>query len=383
MLRLAARAAAAGARARPSRADSPRASRRARRASPRTRPARSRGEHLPDERAVPLHRDHAVGLLFDVRAAAAPHLLEVEDTLRGVADRARERDRAGPAGRRRRTRPRGRAGPSRSRPRPRRSPDGRRRGSRRAGSGRRSPASPFARPTTCTSALESESGSRSRFWYGRNRTVSVDLEALRERDHLPCRAPKPAITIRTSSRSRRNVAARTRLSRSCACPTLPECMTTKRPTRSCFRAHALSRGCGVIARVSTQFGITRSRSGGAPFASRRSRIVSPIATIRSARRRYAPTSAPQHADDGGVVEPVELGRDLREDVLADDEQRRADAPPDEDAEVADDRRVGHAEDEVRRRAAQRVPERRSEVRDVVHGPPARAPSARRTSRRHA
>ena len=104
----------------------------------------------------------------------------------------------------------------------------------------------------------------------------------------------------------------------------------------------------MIARVSTQFGITRRRSGGAPFASSRSRIVSPIATIRSARRRYAPTRPRSTPIDRRVAEPVELGRDLREDVLADDEHRRADALADEDAEVADDRRVGHAEHEVGR-----------------------------------
>ena len=58
--------------------------------------------------------------------------------------------------------------------------------------------------------------------------------------------------------------------------------------------------------------------------------------------------ASQDADDRRVAEAVELRRDLREDVLADDEHGRADALPDEDAEVADDRRVGHAEDEVGR-----------------------------------
>ena len=139
------------------------------------------------------------------------------------------------------------------------------------------------------SALDRESGSRSRFWYGRKRTVSSTSSRSASASIWAWRAPKPAMTMRRSSRSRRKVAERTRLSRSCACPTLPECMTTKRPTRSCRVAHSLSRGCGVIARVSTQFGMTRSRSGGAPFASSRSRMVSPIATIRSARRRYAPT----------------------------------------------------------------------------------------------
>ena len=48
---------------------------------------------------------------------------------------------------------------------------------------------------------------------------------------------------------------------------------------------SLSRGCGVIALVSTQFGITARRSGGVPFSSSRRRIVSPIATTRSARLR--------------------------------------------------------------------------------------------------
>ena len=61
--------------------------------------------------------------------------------------------------------------------------------------------------------------------------------------------------------------------------------------------------------------------------------------------------ASQHADHGRIAQPIELGRDLREDVLADDEHGRADALPDEDADVADDRRVGHAEDEIGARPA--------------------------------
>ena len=80
-------------------------------------------------------------------------------------------------------------------------------------------------------------------------------------------------------------AARMSVSRSWAWPMLPECMTTNPPSRPCSRAQALSRGCGVIALVSAQFGITRMRQAVAPFASRRRSIVSPIATTRSARRR--------------------------------------------------------------------------------------------------
>ena len=57
------------------------------------------------------------------------------------------------------------------------------------------------------------------------------------------------------------------------------------PARPPLRAHALSFSCGESRSVSTQFGITRTRSGGAPFSSSRWRIVSPIATMRSARRR--------------------------------------------------------------------------------------------------
>ena len=62
----------------------------------------------------------------------------------------------------------------------------------------------------------------------------------------------------------------------------PPCRIAPNPIR---RAHSLSFGIGVSLVVSTQFGITRTRSGGAPFSSSRFRIVSPIATSRSARRR--------------------------------------------------------------------------------------------------
>ena len=62
-------------------------------------------------------------------------------------------------------------------------------------------------------------------------------------------------------------------------------MTTKRPSSPASRDHSFCFGWGVIDVVSTQFGITITRSGGAPFAISRSRIRSPIATTVSARRR--------------------------------------------------------------------------------------------------
>ena len=76
--------------------------------------------------------------------------------------------------------------------------------------------------------------------------------------------------------------------------------------------------------------------------------------------------ATQNADHRRVAEPIELGRDLREHVLADDQDRRTHALAHDDADVADDRRVRHAEHEIGTRAAQRVPQRGSQVREVVH-----------------
>ena len=93
--------------------------------------------------------------------------------------------------------------------------------------------------------------------------------------------------------------------------------------------------------------------------------------------------ASQDADHGRIAEPVELRRDLREHVLADDEHGRADALPDEHAEIADDRRVGHAQHEVGRRPAQRVAEAPSRDTRRSSRPFVRAPSARTTSMRRA
>ena len=74
----------------------------------------------------------------------------------------------------------------------------------------------------------------------------------------------------------------------------------------------------------------------------------------------------QHSDDRGVAEPVELRCDLREHVLADDEHGNSEAAAHGDADVAHDRWIRHAEHEIRSWTAQRMRERRAEIREVVH-----------------
>jgi hypothetical protein len=85
----------------------------------------------------------------------------------------------------------------------------------------------------------------------------------------------------------------------------------------------LRRGRGLNAFVSTQFGITRRRSGRAPFSSIRRRIVSPIATTASARREVAVNGPAQEPDHDAILDPPQLDGGLREHVLHDDCQRRA------------------------------------------------------------
>ena len=151
-------------------------------------------------------------------------------------------------------------------------------------------------------------------------------------------------------------------SRSCAWPTLPECMTTNVPASPFARAQSLSRGCGVIARVSTQFGITlmpvaaaRPSPRAARASSRRSRRPGRRGAGRSRRAaRRTPTTQ-------RVLEPPELDRDLREDVLADDDERRPKRRATSSADVADHRRVGHAEDDVRPLRARPDAQRAAEV----------------------
>ncbi len=121
--------------------------------------------------------------------------------------------------------------------------------------------------------------------------VGKKADVVERRGAPPGASPRRASrrTRRSAPRDRRDRAGGPRpctsVSRSCAWPTLPECMTTNFPASPFSRAQSFSFGLGSSSDTSTQFGITRIRSGGAPFASSRIRIVSPIATTRSARRR--------------------------------------------------------------------------------------------------
>ena len=74
---------------------------------------------------------------------------------------------------------------------------------------------------------------------------------------------------------------------------------------------------------------------------------------------------PERAEDDGVLEPLDALRDLGEHVLADDEERDAEPARDEQPDVADDGRVGHAEDEVGPLPTERRQHRVAEVARVV------------------
>ncbi len=78
-----------------------------------------------------------------------------------------------------------------------------------------------------------------------------------------------------------------------------------------------------------------------------------------------PDKASKRVDEKRVLEPLELDRDLREDVLAHDEQGHTKAPRDRQGHVADHRRIGHAEHEIRLRVGQRAGERTAHERRVV------------------
>ena len=168
------------------------------------------------------------------------------------------------------------------------------------------------------------------------------------------------------SRSRRNVAARTSVSRSWACPTLPECITTN------ASSSAVLLRPGVVARLRRE----RRRvdpvrdhldAAARPFASRRSFIVSPIATTRSARAGTARRAA------GARRRPSGFSSRLTRCAISGNTSwlmtRSGDAEPprDEQPDVADDRRVGHAEHEVGPLAAKRGERGVAEVARVVRG----------------
>jgi hypothetical protein len=139
---------------------------------------------------------------------------------------------------------------------------------------------------------------------------------------------------------------------------------------------AVPRGPLVVARLGRDRPRVDPVRDDAKPLGRRSFRLEPVAhgltdrddAVRTAQVRADEPS--EHADHRGIPKSVELGRDLREHVLADDENRRSDALADEHAEVADDRRIGHAQHEVGCGARECVAQRRPEIREVVHGAPA-------------
>ncbi len=76
----------------------------------------------------------------------------------------------------------------------------------------------------------------------------------------------------------------------------------------------------------------------------------------------------QRADHERVSQPPERARDLREDVLADDDQRRAMPAGQEDGRRPQHRRVGHAEDDVGVAGLESAEDRGAHERQVVQGP---------------
>ena len=76
----------------------------------------------------------------------------------------------------------------------------------------------------------------------------------------------------------------------------------------------------------------------------------------------------EKADQEGVLEPLQLDGDLREHVLADHDERDAKASGHDDGDVPDDRRVGHAEDDVGLLGRHRRAQRLHEVGEVVDRP---------------
>ena len=73
----------------------------------------------------------------------------------------------------------------------------------------------------------------------------------------------------------------------------------------------------------------------------------------------------KRAQENRLLESLHPLGDLGEDVLADDEQRHTEAARDDERDVPDDGRIGHAEDQVRPLPAQRGQGRVAEVAPVV------------------
>src|SRR6185436_515559 len=80
-----------------------------------------------------------------------------------------------------------------------------------------------------------------------------------------------------------------------------------------------------------------------------------------------PDELTERSEHERVLEPLDALRDLGEDVLADHEKWHVEPPGHHEPDVADDRRVGHAEDEVGPLAAQRGANGLAEVAAVVGG----------------
>ena len=202
-----------------------------------------------------------------------------------------------------------------------------------------------------TAAAPRAAGSRGT---ARASTSSRSASSPSSARRAPCRRSRSA----RSSRSRRNVAARTSVSRSCAWPTLPECMTTNRPSSPCARAHSLSRGCGVE-RVGVDPVRDHARAARAARPSPRAAAASSRRSRRPGRRG---AGSRRRARAGGRRASGFSSRFSSTAIsgktswLIDDE-RHAEAARDDERDVADHRRVGHAEDDVGPRRRERPRER--------------------------
>ena len=93
-----------------------------------------------------------------------------------------------------------------------------------------------------------------------------------------------------------------------------------------------------------------------------------------------PDRVAQSSDDDGVVQPLQLDRDLGEDVLADHDERRAEPARDEQRNVRDHGRIGHAQDDVGPLGAERGDERLREIRRVVRRAENQSPPVERGRR---
>ena len=90
--------------------------------------------------------------------------------------------------------------------------------------------------------------------------------------------------------------------------------------------------------------------------------------------------AAKRRDHERVSQPPERGRNLREHVLADDDERRSMPPRDEDRHRAEHRRIGHAQDDVRVPCGEAADECGAHERQVVQRPARKASAIERGGR---